>query len=324
MPVGYAPAFCSCGNAAGTTCGLCQVGMCSACDVLSKPFTDLQAWPVRVAGFGYVNRVWDYRYRQLNLAHHDGGAYGPFLYLTELLASLASAHGFQHRNGSGPVRHLCWPCLYSAVPDTADRIADGLMCETPKCINDPCERCRCCQGAFCEACLTLVRPDGLGPCHISWTEPGGQVTQNGEVLHTVGAALDRSVTPTAPRGLCGICRSERHHRQKEVSEQIVREQYADVLVPAPDGTRNGRGPTAHTAAFQLPAVKRWTRQGRQNERARARAVLERCVAEITEQLERLPVVPCRRAWAFTQGLGYSYYVLLDERSRITPAAVPAS
>ena len=76
MPVGYALAFCSCGNAAGVTCELCKVGMCSGCDVLAKPFTDLDAWPVRVAGFGYVNRVWDYRYRLLNLAHHDGGADG--------------------------------------------------------------------------------------------------------------------------------------------------------------------------------------------------------------------------------------------------------
>jgi hypothetical protein len=153
MPVGHAPAFCSCGNAAGVTCQLCKVGMCPDCDVLSKPFADLEAWPVRVAGFGYVNRVWDYRYQYLNLKHHDGGAYGPFLYLNELLASLASAHGLRHRNGAGPVRHLCW---------------------------------------------------------------------------------------------------------------------------------------------------------------------------ITEQLERLPVAPCRRAWAFAHGLGYAYYVLLDERSRITPAAVPAS
>jgi len=321
MPVGYASAFCSCGNAAGVTCQLCTVGMCSECDVLSKPFADLEAWPVRVAGFGYVNRVWDYHYRYLNLAHHDGGAYGPFLYLNELLSSLASAHGLQHRNGSGPVRHLCWPCLYTAVPDTAQRIASGLMCETPRCVNDPCERCRCCRGAFCEACLTLIRPDGPGPCHISWTEPGGEVSRNGEILRTVGAALDRSVIPTAPRGLCGICRGERYHRQKEMSEEIVSERYAGVLVPAPDGARDSRG---NTAAFRLPAVKRWTRSGRQQERARARAVLERCAAEITEQLERLPVAPCRRAWAFAQGLGYAYYVLLDERSRITPAAVPVS
>lgn len=320
MPVGHAPAFCSCGSAADVTCQLCMVGMCSGCDVLARPFADLEAWPVRVAGFGYVNRVWDYRYRYLNLAHHDGGAYGPFLYLNELLSSLASAHGLQHRNGFGPVRHLCWPCLYTAVPDTAERIASGLMCETPRCVNDPCERCRCCRGAFCEACLMLIRPDVPGPCHISWTEPGGQVSLDGEVLHTVGATLDRSVVPTAPRGLCGICRGERYHRQQEMSAEIVSERYAGVLVPAPGGTRDGRG---NTAAFQLPAVKRWTSRGRQQERARARAVLERCVAEITEQVERLPVAPCRRAWAFTQGLGYAYYVLLDERSRRAPAAVPA-
>jgi hypothetical protein len=321
MPVGHAPAFCSCGNAAGLTCELCKVGMCPECDVLSKPFADLEAWPVRVAGFGYVNRVWDYRYRHLNLNHYDGGAYGPFLYLNELLVSLASAHGLRHRNGAGPVRHLCWPCLATAVPDTAQRIASGLMCETPKCVNDPCERCRCCRGAFCEQCLTLIRPAGPGPCHISWAEPGGQVNRGGEVLHTVGAVLDRSIVPTTPRGLCGICRSERYHRQKELSEEIVSEHYADVLVPAPDQARTGRG---NTAAFQVPAVKRWTRSGRQKERARARAALDRCVAEITEQLERLPVAPCRRAWAFAHGLGYAYYVLLDERSRMTPAAVLAS
>ena len=242
--------------------------MCAGCDVLAKPFADLQSWPVHVAGFGYVNRVWDYRYRYLDRGQHGGGAYGPFLYLNELLSSLASAHGFRYRKGSGPVRHLCWPCLYTAVPDTAERIASGLMCETPGCVTDPCERCRCCRGAFCEACLMLISPGGPGPCRISWAEPGGQVSRNGEVLHAVGAALDRSVVPAARRGLCGICRGERYHQQKEMSEKIIGERYAGVLVPARDGTRDHAG---QTAAFQLPAVKRWTRSGRQKERARARA-----------------------------------------------------
>jgi hypothetical protein len=319
MPVDDAPSFCSCGNPAGVTCELCKVGLCAGCDVLSRPVTDLAAWPVRVVGFGYVNRVWNYRYRYLNLKHHDGGSYGPFLYLTELLSSLALAHGLPHRNGSMPAWHLCWLCLYTAVPDTAERIAKGRMCETPSCVNDPCERCRCCRGAFCEACLTLIRPDGPGPCHITWTEPGGQVSRNGEVLHTIGATIDRSAIPAAPRGLCGICRGERYHRQKEMSEEIVSARYSDVLVPAPDGPPAGPG---NTAAFQLPAAKRWTRNGRQKERARARAVLERLVAEMTEQMERLPVAPCRRVWAFTQGQGYAYYVLLDERRQTAPAARP--
>src|SRR5215467_4641293 len=259
MPAGEIVGFCSCGTPARVTCQLCWISMCADCDVLSRPVTELEAWPVQVVGFGYVNRVWDYRYRYLSLPIRNGGPYGPFLYLNELLASLASAHGLPHRDGAGPVQHLCWPCLYTAVPDTAERIANGLMCETPKCVNEPCERCRCCSGAFCEACMSQLRFNRSAPCKITWAEPGGEVSVDGKVLRVIGTTIDRSVVPAAPRGLCTICSNERHHLQKEMSEQIVSERYSDILVPAPSA----------------------------------------------------------------QGRGYAYYVLLDQRRQVAPAAALA-
>lgn len=321
MPVGHSPGLCSCGNRARLTCQLCSVGMCADCDVLSRPAADLQAWPVQVVGFGYINRAWDYRYRFLNLAQHDGGAYGPFLYLSELMSSLASAHGLAHRNGAGPVRHLCWPCVYTAVPDTAERIANGLMCETPRCVSEPCQRCRCCGGAFCELCLTHVRLYRTGPCRITWTEPGSEISGD-EEARVIGARIERSVLPAMPRGLCGICVNERQYRQKEMSEEIVSQQYSGILVPAPDAA--GGGGATPTAIYLLPAVKRWTGRGREQEQARARDALERCVAGISEQLGQLPLAPCHRAPAFSQGLGYAYYMLLDARNQRAPAAAAVS
>src|SRR5215470_1244940 len=304
MPAGEIVGFCSCGTPARVTCQLCWISMCADCDVLSRPVTELEAWPVQVVGFGYVNRVWDYRYRYLSLPIRNGGPYGPFLYLNELLSSLASAHGLERRDGAGPVQHLCWPCLYTAVPDTAERIANGLMCETPKCVNEPCERCRCCSGAFCEACMSQLRFNRSAPCKITWAEPGsegGEICVDGEVLRVIGTTIDRSVVPVAPRGLCTICSNERHHLQKEMSEQIVSERYAGILVPAPPGA-SGQDQGTRTAAFHLPAVKRRTHRGR---------------------LEKLPRAPCRRAWEFAQGRGYAYYVVLDQRRQVAPAAALA-
>src|SRR5215470_15986615 len=107
-----------------------------------------------------------------------------------------------------------------------------------------------------------------------------------------------------------------------MSEQIMSERYSGILVPAPRGAI-GQGQNTRTAACQLPAVKRRTHQGRLKERARTREVLERCVPEIARQLKKLPLAPCRRAWAFAQGRGYAYYVVLDQRRQVAPAAALA-
>jgi hypothetical protein len=320
MPAGNGPASCSCGNPASVTCDLCKVGTCQDCDVLSRLPADLEAWPVRVAGFGYLNRVWDHRYRYLNLKARDGETYGPFLYLSELLSTLAAAHGFSRHDGAGPLRHLCRICLHTAIPDTVERIANGLMCETPRCVNEPCQRCRCCHGAFCEECLTMIRRRAQVPCLITWTEPGSAVSVDGEVLYPIGATIERSVVPTALYGLCGICGAERHHWQREMSAGIIASRYAGLLVPSPHGP--GTSPDGYTLGFELPAVRRRTRGGRESERARARAVVEQCAAEVTKLLDEMPVGgPCRRAWAFAKGEQYAYYVVLDQRDLTAPAAV---
>jgi hypothetical protein len=340
MPVGYAPGFCSCGNPVRVTCQLCQVAMCEDCDVLSGPVADLASLPVLVVGFGYLNRAWDYRYTELGLRPTEGAAYGPFLYLTEVLSSLSAAHGLGYRNGAGPVRHLCWPCLHTAIPDTAQRIAAGLMCETPRCVHDPCERCRCCRGAFCEQCLTLTRPRGMVPCRITWQDPAVRPRRGDPGLIQMGAALERSVVPAALHGLCGICGSERLHRQREMAREVARTHYAGLLEPVTGtGAANQDGPGAvvpdnsgaghsgssadqRTLVLRLPAIKHRTRKGQDGERERAREIIDGCVAELTDYLRRLPVAPCQRPRAFAEGLDFAYYALLDERGQTAPAAAP--
>lgn len=340
MPVGYAPGFCSCGNAVRVTCQLCLVAMCGDCDVLARPVADLVALPVRVVGFGYLNRAWDYSYAELGLRHTDGAAYGPFLYLSELLSSLAAAHGLRYRNGAGPVRHLCLPCLHTAIPDTAQRIAAGQMCQTPRCVNDPCEQCRCCRGAFCEQCLTLTRPRGMVPCRIIWQDPDARPERGDPGLIRLGTVIERSVVPTALHGLCGICGAERLHRQREMARQVAGTHYAGLLEPvtgaAPDGQdspggavqeqdgagHTGAGPGQRPLVLRLPAIKHRTRKGRDGERERAREIIDGCVAELTDYLGRMPVSPCQRAQAFAEGLDFAYYTLLDERDRAEPGAAP--
>jgi hypothetical protein len=293
--------------------------------VLSRPVADLTAWPVLAVGFGYLNRAWDYRYTECGLRPGDGAAYGPFLYLTELLSSLAAAHGLRYRNGAGPVRHLCWPCLHTAVPDTAQRIATGLMCETPRCVNDPCERCRCCHGAFCEQCLTLTRPRGMVPCRITWLDPGARAGRGDPDLMIAGAALERSVVPAALHGLCGVCGAERHHRQREMARDLAGTRYAGLLelVAASNGAgQDGTGADQRAVLLRLPAVRYRSRKGRDGERERAREIIDGCVAELTEYLGRLAVAPCQRPQAFAEGLDFAYYALLDERDQIAPSAAP--
>ena len=173
--------------------------------------------------------------------------------------------------------------------------------------------------------MSQLRFNRSAPCKITWAEPGsegGEISVDGEVLRVIGTTIDRSVVPAIPRGLCAICSNERHHLQKELSEQIVGERYSDLLVPAPPAPPGAAGQDqgGRTAAFQLPAVKRRTHRGRLEERARAREVLEQCVPDIARQLEKLPLAPCHRAWAFAQGRGYAYYVVLDQRRQMTPAA----
>ena len=209
---------------------------------------DLEAWPVEVVGFGYVNHVWDYRYRYLNQAPQNGGPYGPFLYLNELMSSLASAHGLQHRDGAGPVRHLCWPCLYTAVPDTAERIANGLMCETPKCVSEPCERCRCCGGAFCEACMIAaqVQPQRAMQDHLGRT--GRRTGRRGQraTARSCGSSGRPSTAASFPRcraGCAGYAATSGSTCRKRCRKQIVGERYAGILVPAPPAPPGAAGQT---------------------------------------------------------------------------------
>jgi len=340
MPVGYAPGFCSCGNPVRVTCQLCLVAMCEDCDVLATPVADLLGWPVRVVGFGYLNRAWDYSYAELGLRHTDGAAYGPFLYLSELLSSLAAAHGLRYRNGAGPVRHLCLPCLHTAIPDTAQRIATGQMCQTPRCVNDPCERCRCCRGAFCEQCLMQTRPRGMVPCRITWQDPAARPGRGDDGLIQLGTVMERSVVPAALHGLCGICGAERLHRQREMAREVARTHYAGLLEPVTgagaadqdghgaivqeesDAGQNGAGADQRTLVLRLPAIKYRSRRGRDGERERAREIIDGCVADLTDYLGRLPVGPCQRGQAFAAGLDFAYYALLDERDRTAPGAAP--
>jgi len=122
------PTFCACGNQIQFRCQICRTALlCAHCDYRQAGYyqdsTDV--------GFGYI---------------FDGPVEGiaagaPVLYDRKLLATLEAIHG--------GFEHLCGQCLLDAMDATADRIANGVVCEAPTCVNLSNDRCRCCGSSLC-------------------------------------------------------------------------------------------------------------------------------------------------------------------------------
>jgi hypothetical protein len=177
------PAFCACGNSVQVQCQVCSDGSCRSCDVMewklrrdrrnreatgrlglpSKPgFREYLPFRlhVPVAGYGYLVKNYSsstegfdaiVNSRIVRVEDPGSKTIGPFLYLDELLATLQATD----------LSHVCCSCVVSAIPQTANHIANHTMCERPGCGRRANAKCRCCGASFCEEHLT---PTGLANC----------------------------------------------------------------------------------------------------------------------------------------------------------------
>jgi hypothetical protein len=176
------PSFCSCGETVAAKCQLCDATMCVACDAGGKieaySFSHGSNRPILVhtVGFGHLcytpgwgghpapmvygcfvvdGHVSDLEQSapRTNREFHDGSrdlselTVGPFLSSSTLQGFLKSVHS--------ALRHVCWPCVVSAIPDVIELIANGTMCANPYCGNFSSTQCRCCRFGFCEGHIGL-------------------------------------------------------------------------------------------------------------------------------------------------------------------------
>jgi hypothetical protein len=148
-------------------CQVCRGSVCVACEVsgtmlpLGPSDGVVLIMPTPADGFGYLmdfsapkvdqgvssSRLYSLtggRFRQVN----EGGRIGPFLYTGDVVAHIAASLD----RAPNEVYPLCLSCATAAIPAAAEEIADGFICEHPRCVNrtQTQRRCRCCSGAFCE------------------------------------------------------------------------------------------------------------------------------------------------------------------------------
>jgi hypothetical protein len=157
IKVDYSFRFCSCGNTMNYRCGRCQNGLCRECDVIKaqRRLTDDQSERkktfgrviIAVEGFGYLElihltRVWKVTGNRVMTVKISKPVIGPFLSLTDIWPQIVTA-------GTAP-RHLCCECLRAEIPQAAEAIAAGRICENPGCGSASSERCRCCKSSFCK------------------------------------------------------------------------------------------------------------------------------------------------------------------------------
>jgi hypothetical protein len=352
ISVDNAPAFCSCGNPIEFQCQLCKTGMCFECDVIawrenydrSRIRGIISAIPVTiqtsaiyvpVQGFGYTGNARKYgdrsdypeAYKVLSVSgrhvvrysYKPDDRFGPWLSLDKLLAVLS-----EKRVRLG---HACWPCIGRAVPELAERIATGAICETPTCANEPKQACSCCGSAFCESCLTpsvrALWSDGslkVMTIHVQNPGDGKGRPQFTEIELAYGSA-HRSYTVKwqPPDGLCLLCGNERVEEIR-AWQDTARKELANVLDP--DSDHDGRAGIGEQW-FYAPTERRRTRTGRLAEFERARGVAERCAAELTERLKQLrSPEACQRDPAYAARTWYAWYAVTDNRAQTAPALTP--
>lgn len=329
LAASYAPSFCMHGNPVRCQWQLCGAGMCMLCDVIQWQATDGAPDSVPTVGFGYLKHL-DERERRVA---------GPFFYIYKLISSLASSRG--------DLRHVCYPCVASAVPVTADRIITGVVCESPLCGAPSRARCRCCGSAFCEQCLTpkwltyewfhkqeLARLSD--PYRRYRYYPG--VPSYWPCLPVIcmspGASPDR-IGWAPPDNLCQACVGENVEEAAKLSKKMC-EGFPELLpgneVRVSDDFDITRLPDKFLGAtvayeFCVSGGKPLSSRRQQRERARTYEIAQRCAAEVTERLQEemagiLVSGGCARQRAFGEKKLYATYAILDERDRIGPAAAP--
>lgn len=354
LTVDNRPAFCSCGNPIEFQCQLCKTGMCLECDVIawrqdydqsryrgiisSVPVTvHPSAIYVPVRGFGYTGDARKYgegssypeAYKVLSVSgrhvvrysYEPDARFGPWLALDKLLAVLS-----EKRVRLG---HACWPCIGRAVPELAEQIADGAICETPTCVNKPKQACSCCGGAFCESCLTpnvsalwTDRGKTVITIHVQPPIDGKGHPQYTDIEIDYGSSHHEYAVKWQPSdGLCILCGNERVEEIR-AWQRTVHEKLANMLKP--DSRNDGRIASLQDLWFYAPTERRRTRAGRMAEYERARGVAERCAAELTEQLKnlRMPADACQRGPAYAERRWYAWYAITDDREQQAPMLAP--
>jgi hypothetical protein len=251
LKVEHSPSFCWCGNAIQVQCQLCKKGICWQCDVSTNrdaiyrspgnqagykadcgrmrlygpgvepgffyyaSYSRLEenTLPVPVNGFGYLHRDMDRR------------ACGPFLYLSELLSSIAVARGLHYERGSVPVTHLCFACVADAVPVTVERIANHEICESPGCTDRPSETCRCCSSPFCANCVTPRADPNLRSYCGGRSLHGGRDGARDLFRPIFCTIFTREVLFPRPEGLCLPCLAEAIDKASGLAKQICEQEY---------------------------------------------------------------------------------------------------
>ncbi len=343
IKVDHTPSFCACGNLIGVHCGLCRTPMCWRCDAVQwrKAIVD-----VRTVGFGYRfaglrrplygNTAWEIQAGRI-VGQRDGASEmtsEPSLRMphTKLLQTLDATHD--------GLLHVCFSCLARAVPETAERIATGAVCETPGCVGPPSGRCPCCHGAFCESCLSVPTEwdhyssptllDQLGRPAKQVMEIGSEYfkTDYPKPTYAPRSPYDGNVTYPLLRSPCIECACERERRARAAAIKACEQQYAGVLMPNPDykyipGIRwrkedKGWRFVVPIGTHQKNSKRRHAAESRAQDRARD------CARELSAYLDTLLAANevCEREQAVLNGEEEAEYVLVDERDRTAASAAP--
>jgi hypothetical protein len=353
LRVEYSPAFCSCGNPIQVQCQLCKSGMCWQCDVAGSraaiyrsPGTrvgyrpdgngrmghcgpgaeedsfyyhsysgsrqsDENILPVPVNGYGYLHRDMNRR------------ICGPFLYLSELLSTIAVTKGLHYQRGLVPATHLCFACVAAAVPATAERLANHEICESPGCTDRPSKICACCGNSFCADCVTWPAYANLGGA--LWRKRRSEGPDQPRYLfrHLFGTVNFRHVYLPRPEGLCLPCLGEAVDKASGLAMQICEQEYQLRLTGRGDDP-NDLQPKGSVLHYEMPEITVTTKKRRKGGPTIEEEISERYVAEITERIQDyVKSSPCELQEGFRDKKYYATYVIVDERDKTAPAAVSA-
>jgi hypothetical protein len=193
---GGSPSFCACGNLVGFQCQVCQDGLCRECDLVES-----RVESIPVHGFGYLAS---------GSPLEAPAALRQALFLPTMKISAQLSREF------GAIRHVCGRCLNARIPATAEAIADGRICETPKCGTVPQVSCPCCRKLFCKLHIATSQrlPDMSGRqkggilFRSEGEHPGPVVA---ELTHGIGLQNRpvRKFYGPSIIGLCGMCAFEK-------------------------------------------------------------------------------------------------------------------
>ena len=128
--------------------------MCAACDAAGCYRQAEGYLAIETVGFGYlmveeyVGSRWRTVRSQRTVSHTiygspgDPKTTGPLIPVGKLLAYASSERG-------DVVLRACWPCVVKAIPDTAEQIAGGTLCQEPTCLNRASTKCDWCGAGGC-------------------------------------------------------------------------------------------------------------------------------------------------------------------------------